>query len=126
MSSSGLPIPKRSTRLILLTTLPDLTPISNDYFNVTLSNPTGGATIASGNAVVTIVQPSWPQLTIGNTSAIEGDTTAHSRGAFVSDPTTSAYYGVAFGPDSNLYTSPASGPNAKLRTAICPAELEGS
>ena len=49
-----------------------------------LSNPTGGATIANGNAVVTIVQPTWPQLTIGNTSAIEGDPTAHYRGAVAS------------------------------------------
>jgi sugar lactone lactonase YvrE len=104
--------PGQTSRLILLVTLPDLTPISNDYFNVELSNPTGGATIAKGNAVVTIVQPAWPQLSVANTSAIEGDTTAHYRGAFVSDPTTSAYYCVAFGPDGNLYTSPASGPNA--------------
>jgi sugar lactone lactonase YvrE len=104
--------PGQTSRLILLTTLPDLTPISNDYFNVALSNPTGGATIANGNAVVTIVQPTWPQLSVADTSAIEGDPTAHYRGAFVSDPTTPAYYGVAFGPDGNLYTSPAGGPNS--------------
>jgi sugar lactone lactonase YvrE len=104
--------PGQTARLILLVTLPDLTPISNDYFNVQLSNPTGGATIANGNAVVTIVQPTWPQLSVAATSGIEGDTTAHYRGAFVSDPTTNSYYGVAFGPDGNLYTSPGSGPNA--------------
>lgn len=103
--------PGQTSRLILLTTLYDATPPANDYFNVQLSNPSGG-TIQNGNAVVTIAPPSFPQLTIGNTSAIEGDTTAHYRGAFVSDPTTNAFYGVAFGPDGNLYTSPGSGPNS--------------
>jgi secreted PhoX family phosphatase len=72
--------PGQTSQLIPLVTLYDPTPISNDYFNVELSSPTGGAAIANGNAVVTIVQPTWPQLTISNASAIEGDTTAHYRG----------------------------------------------
>ena len=101
--------PGQTSRLILLVTLPDLAPISNDYFNVALSNPTGGATIANGNAVVTIVQPAWPQLTISNASAIEGDNTAHYRGAFVQSPT-NAFNPVTFGPDGNLYAAVGTGP----------------
>jgi DNA-binding beta-propeller fold protein YncE len=100
--------PGQTSRLILLTTLPDLTPITNDYFNLQLSNPTG-ATIANGNAVVTIVQPSWPQLTVANTSAIEGDTTAHYRGAFVQSPG-NQFNPITFGPDGNLYTAVGTGP----------------
>jgi sugar lactone lactonase YvrE len=104
--------PGQTSHLVLLATLSDPAVDGNETFNVQLSNPTGGATIANGNAVVTIVEPSWPQLTVSNTSAIEGDTTAHYRRDAASDPTTTLYYGVAFGPDGNLYTSPGSGPNA--------------
>ena len=100
--------PGQTSRLILLTTLPDLTPISNDYFNVTISNPTGGATIANGNAVATIEQ-NFPQLTVGNTTAIEGDPTAHYRGAFVQSPG-NQFNPVTFGPDGNLYTAVGTGP----------------
>jgi sugar lactone lactonase YvrE len=102
--------PGQTSRLILLATLPDLVPISNDYFNIQLANPTGGATIANGNAVVTIVQPVWPQLMISNASAIEGDTTAHYRGAFAYGAPTNAFNPVTFGPDGNLYAAVGTGP----------------
>jgi len=102
--------PGQTSRLILLVTLADPVPISNDYFSVELSNPTGGATIANGNAVVTIVQPALPQLTISNASAIEGDTTAHYRGAFAYGSPTNAFNPVTFGPDGNLYTAVGTGP----------------
>ena len=51
-------------------------------FSVQLSNPTGGATIGTGTATVTIVDPTR-QFSVADTSAIEGDHTAHYRGAFV-------------------------------------------
>jgi sugar lactone lactonase YvrE len=102
--------PGQTSRLILLTTLYDATPISNDYFNVQLSNPTGGASIANGSAVVTIVQPTWPQLSVANTSAIEGDPTAHYRGAAAWGTTTDRFNPVTIGPDGNLYTAVGTGP----------------
>jgi len=101
--------PGQTSRLILLATLPDLVPMSNDYFNVALSNATGGATIANGSAVVTIVQPAWPQLAVGNATAIEGDPTPHYRGALVQSPG-NAFNPVTFGPDGNLYTAVGTGP----------------
>ncbi len=100
--------PGQTSRLILLATLPDLTPISNDYFNVELSNPTGGATIANGSTVVTIDQ-AFPQMTLSNSSAIEGDPTAHYRGAFVQSPG-NQFNPITFGPDGNLYTAVGTGP----------------
>jgi DNA-binding beta-propeller fold protein YncE len=103
--------PGQTLRLVLLATHYDSTADGNETFSVQLSNPSGG-TIGTGTATVTVVDPSFPQLSAADTSAIEGDTTAHYRGAFVSDPTIVANYGVAFGPDGNLYTSPASGPNS--------------
>jgi len=102
--------PGQTSFLIPLVTLADPLPISNDYFNVTLSNPTGGATIANGNAVVTIVQPTWPQVTVSNVSAIEGDTTAHYRGAFALGTPYNAFNPVTFGPDGNLYAAVGTGP----------------
>jgi DNA-binding beta-propeller fold protein YncE len=104
--------PGQTSRVILLATHVDPVADGNETFSVQVSNPTGGATLGDGSTTVTIVDPNFPQISVANTSAIEGDTTAHYRGAFVTDPTTAAYYGVAFGPDGNLYTSPASGPNA--------------
>jgi sugar lactone lactonase YvrE len=53
-----------------------------------------------------------PQLTIGNTSAIEGDHTAHYRGAFAQDEPGSSQSLPAFGPDGNFYTVPQAGPSA--------------
>jgi DNA-binding beta-propeller fold protein YncE len=100
--------PGQTSQLILLTSLYDGAPPTNDYFTVQLSNP-AGATIQNGNAVVTIVAPAFPQMTIGNTSAIEGDTTAHYRGAFVQSPG-NQFNPVTFGPDGNLYTAVGTGP----------------
>ena len=101
--------PGQTSRLILLTTLYDATPPANDCFTVQLSNPSG-ATIQNGSAVVNIVPPSFPQLTIGNTSAIEGDTTAHYRGAALWGATDNAFNPVTIGPDGNIYTAPGTGP----------------
>jgi DNA-binding beta-propeller fold protein YncE len=102
--------PGQTSQLIPLVTLYDATPPANDYFNVQLANPTGGATIANGNAVVTIVPPTLPQISIGNTSAIEGDPTAHYRGAAVLGATTNKFNPVTIGPDGNIYTSIGTGP----------------
>jgi DNA-binding beta-propeller fold protein YncE len=96
--------PGQTSRLIPLVTLWNATPPANDYFTVQLSNPSG-ATIANGSAVVTIVPPTLPQLTINNTSAIEGDQTAHYRGAAVWGTTTTDFNPVTIGPDGNLYTT---------------------
>lgn len=100
--------PGQTSRLIPLVTLYDATPPANDYFNVSLSNSTG-ATIANGSAVVTIVSPTLPQLTIGNASAIEGDPTAHYRGAAAFTSTTNSFAFVTIGPDGNIYTATGGG-----------------
>jgi sugar lactone lactonase YvrE len=108
--------PGQTSRLIPLVTRYDVTPPANDYFTVQLSNPSG-ATIASGSAVVTIVPPTLPQVTIGNASAIEGDATAHYRGAAAWGQTTSNFNPVTIGPDGNIYTATSGGYeyNAVLR-----------
>ena len=100
--------PGQTSRLVLLTTNFDSTVDGNETLSVQLSNPTG-AIIANGTATVTVVDPSWPQLSVADTSAVEGDTTAHYRGAFVQSPGTQ-YNPVTFGPDGNLYTSVGTGP----------------
>jgi sugar lactone lactonase YvrE len=103
--------PGQTSRLILLATHLDPVADGNETFSVQVGTPTGGATLANGTTNVTIVDPNFPQLTIADSSAIEGDTTAHYRGPFVSDPTALAYYAVTFGPDRNLYTCPSGGQN---------------
>jgi sugar lactone lactonase YvrE len=100
--------PGQTSRLVLLVTHYDPTPDGNETFSVQLSNPTG-ATIGTGTATVTIVDPSWPQLSIANTSSIEGDTTAHSRGVFVQSPG-NHFNPITFGPDGNVYTAVGTGP----------------
>jgi sugar lactone lactonase YvrE len=102
--------PGQTSREILLATQEDPVLDGNETLSVQLSNPTGGATIANGTATVTIVDPTR-SFAVADTAAIEGDHTAHYRGAFVQGlPSTSnsggGFYGpIAFGPDGNLYTS---------------------
>jgi hypothetical protein len=80
-------------------------------FSVQLSNPTGGATIANGTAAVNItVDDTTRQFASANTAAIEADTTAHYRGAFVQGVPGAGFVNLTFGPDGNLYTS--TGPGA--------------
>jgi sugar lactone lactonase YvrE len=100
--------PGQTSRLVLLVTRYQSTMDGNDTFSVQLSNPSG-ATIGTGTATVTSVDPAWPQLSIANTSAIEGDTTAHYRGAFVQSPG-NQFNPITFGPDGNLYTAVGTGP----------------
>jgi sugar lactone lactonase YvrE len=97
--------PGQTSREILLATQEDPVLDGNETFSVQLSNPTGGATIATGTATVTIVDPTR-SFAVADTSAIEGDHTAHYRGAFVQGVPGDGFYGpIAFGPDGNLYTS---------------------
>jgi DNA-binding beta-propeller fold protein YncE len=107
--------PGQTSRLIPLVTLYDATPPANDYFNVQLSNPSG-ATITNGSAVVTIVPPTFPQLTISNASAIEGDSTAHYRGAAAYGASYDRFNPVTIGPDGNLYTAVGNGNSANYNT----------
>ncbi|HVC92957.1 MAG TPA: Calx-beta domain-containing protein, partial [Pirellulales bacterium] len=100
--------PGETSRLVLLTTNYDDTVDGNESFSMQLSNPVG-ATIGTGTAAVTIVDPSFPQMSIAGASAIEGDTTAHYRGAFVQSPE-NKFNPVTFGPDGNLYTAVGTGP----------------
>jgi len=102
--------PGQTSRTILLATNEQASLDGNDSFSVQLSNPTGGATIGAGTATVTIVDPTR-QFSVANTSAIEGDHTAHYRGPFVQDIPGSAVSFPAFGPDGNLYTVPLGGPS---------------
>src|SRR5207237_8498148 len=72
--------PGQTSREILLASQEEAALDGNETFSVQLSNPTGGATIASGTATVTIVDPTR-QFSIPDSSALEGDHTAHYRGA---------------------------------------------
>jgi DNA-binding beta-propeller fold protein YncE len=101
--------PGQTLRLILLVINYESKMDGQETFSVVLSNATTGATILTGTTIVTIVDPSWPQLSIANTSAIEGDTTAHYRGAFVQSPG-NQFNPITFGPDGNLYTAVGTGP----------------
>ena len=102
--------PGQTSRVILLATHVDPMPDGNENFSVQFGNPTGGATLANGNAIVTIVDPICPQISVADTSAIEGDTTAHYRGAFASANAINSWDPVTFGPDGNLYTAVGTGP----------------
>jgi sugar lactone lactonase YvrE len=95
--------PGQTSRTILLATNEQAALDGNDSFSVQLSNPTGGATIGTGTATVTIVDPTR-QFSVANTSAIEGDHTAHYRGAFVQGSFGNGFNMLTFGPDGNLYT----------------------
>jgi DNA-binding beta-propeller fold protein YncE len=103
--------PGQTSREVLLATQEDLQATGNVAFSVQLSNPTGGATIGTGTATVTVVvdAPSR-QFAAADTSAVEGDPTAHYRGAFVQGIPGNAFNLVTFGPDGNLYTTPGNGP----------------
>ena len=94
--------PGQTARTILLATNEQAVLDGNDSFSVQLSNPTGGATIGTGAATVTIVDPTR-QFSVTNTTAIEADHTAHYRGAFVQGVPGNGFNMLTFGPDGNLY-----------------------
>jgi sugar lactone lactonase YvrE len=104
--------PGQTSRVILLATRVDPVADGNETFSVQLGTPTGGATLGNGSATVTIVDPTFPAIGVADTSAIEGDTTAHYRGAFAQDVPGSSQSLPAFGPDGNLYTVSLAGPSA--------------
>src|SRR5262249_53579729 len=97
--------PGRTSRLILLVTHQEPVLDGNTTFGVQLNNPTGGATIGTGTGTVTIVDPAR-QLSVTSASAIEGDHTAHYRGAFVvAPPSINLGNAVVFN-GGYFYTSP--------------------
>jgi glucose/arabinose dehydrogenase len=103
--------PGQTSQMILLATREDPQATGNVSFSVQLSNPTGGATIANGTAAVNIaVDDTTRQFAIANTTAIEADTTAHYRGAFVHGAPSAGFEDLTFGPDGNLYTNTGPGP----------------
>ncbi len=99
----------QTSRTILLATNEQAVLDGNDSFSVQLSNPTSGASIGTGTATVTIVDPTR-QFAVVNTTAIEGDHTAHFRGAFVQAIPGNGFTELAFGPDGNLYAPTAGMP----------------
>jgi sugar lactone lactonase YvrE len=105
--------PGQTAREVLLATQEDLQATGNVAFSVQLSNPTGGATIGTGTATVNVVVDApGRQFAAADTSAVEGDPTAHYRGAFVQGVPNNGFNPVNFGPDGNLYTSPGNGPGS--------------
>jgi streptogramin lyase len=77
--------PGQTSRLVLLATQEEARLDGTETFSVQLSNPTGSATIAASTATVTIVDP-VRQFSVSDAAAIEGDHTAHSRGASRASP----------------------------------------
>jgi streptogramin lyase len=100
--------PGQASRTILLATNEQAAFDGNATFNVQLSNPTAGSTITTGSATVNIVDPTR-SFSVSDATAIEGDHTAHYRGAFVNLFPGWSVVNVAFGPDGNLYTDSAYG-----------------
>jgi sugar lactone lactonase YvrE len=98
--------PGQTSRRVLLATKDDVVIEGNENFSVQLSDATGGATIGSGSALVTIADDDGArQITITNASALEGDGTAHYRGAFIEAIPGRNFVGLAF--DSGfLYAAP--------------------
>jgi hypothetical protein len=97
--------PGQTSRMILLATQEDPQATGNVSFSIQLSNPGGGTTIGAGTGTVNeIVNDATRQFAIGDASAIEGDSTAHYRGAFVQGPPdVPGGFIMTFGPDGNLY-----------------------
>jgi glucose/arabinose dehydrogenase len=102
--------PGQTSRAILLGTQETASLDGDDNFSVQLNTPSPGTTIGTGTATVTIVDPTR-QFSIADTSTLEGDHTAHYRGAFAQGiPGHSFQRSLTFGPDGNLYTSTGTGP----------------
>jgi DNA-binding beta-propeller fold protein YncE len=108
--------PGQTTRQILLATRDENAVEGNTTFALLLSNPSVGATIGNGIATVTRVDDDASrQFAISDSTTIEGDHTAHSRGDFVDDYPRSRLSSLTFGPDGKLYVgrtvpeSPGSG-----------------
>jgi sugar lactone lactonase YvrE len=98
--------PGQTSRRVLLATNDDLLVEGNESFTAQLSNATGGASLASGSAAVTIADDDAArQITIADASAIEGDHGAHYRGAFVEGLPGHQFLGLTF-EGAFLYTSP--------------------
>jgi DNA-binding beta-propeller fold protein YncE len=95
--------PGQTSQEILLGTQEEGVLDGNETFSVQLSNTTGGATIATGTATVTIEDPTR-SFSVADASAFEGDHTAHYRGAFVQGVPNDGFTQLVFGPDGNLYT----------------------
>jgi DNA-binding beta-propeller fold protein YncE len=96
--------PGQTTRQILLATRDENVVEGNTTFTLQLSNPTGGATIGSGSAtVIRVDDDASRKFTVSDTTAVEGDHSAHSRGAFIEEYPTSRLASLTFGPDANLY-----------------------
>jgi hypothetical protein len=109
--------PGQTSQMILLATQEDPQATGNVGFSVQLSNPTGGATIGTGTATVNItLATTTRQFSTANTSTIEGDPTAHYRGAFVQGLPDSGFQSMTIGPDGNLYTT--TGPGGIFGNAI--------
>jgi streptogramin lyase len=105
--------PGETSRRILLVTHQEA-PDGNETFSLQLSNPTGGATIAAGSAVVTIAEAA---VSIGDASAIERSSTLKFLDRFISDGSGGLAADTresTFGPDGNLYVA-TSGNNAIFR-----------
>ena len=97
--------PGVALKTIVVPIIDDPDPEPTETFTVNLSNPVGG-TVADGQAVATITER---VVSIADTVAIEGDQTAHYRGAFVEGLPSGHFNPLTFGPDGNIYTAVGTG-----------------
>ncbi len=98
--------PGQTSRRILLATKDNLVAEPSKDFSVNLSNATVGTNILSNTGTVSINDDdTMRQISVVDTSATEGDHSAHYRGAFVQGNLGVGIGTMTFGPDNKLYLS---------------------
>lgn len=84
---------------------------SDETFQINLSNAVG-ATILDGSGVGTIIDTDFPppQISVNDADVVEGDQSAHYRGAFIQGTPGGHFNPLTFGPDGFVYTAVGTGP----------------
>lgn len=96
-----------SSQTIYLRSLNDSLLEPSETLTVNLSSPSPGATVADGQAVVTIADDDTASaVSISDAADIEGSTAAHYRGALVDSLTSTNFNDLTFLPDGTLLAAP--------------------